>query len=200
MDSQLLRRAAAGIKTIDLENSDLTTIQLTSLLEAILAEEELVLESLNMLYNDLSDVNDQLLAEAVVRIKSAKLCNTRLTTEQIATLLQTILAEKELAVESLDMRANNLREVDGQLLAGAVVRIKSVKLCNTRLTTDQMTTLLQVILAEKDLVIESLDMRGNKSQVAKELKDSVRKKVKIFEVDSDDRAHYDSDYSDDMSS
>ena len=77
------------------------------------------MESLEMSGNNLSEVDDQLLARAVVKIKTVDLYDTRLTTVQATTLLQTILAEEELVMESLYLRSNNLSGVDDQLLARA---------------------------------------------------------------------------------
>ena len=102
------------------------------------------LKELDMKWISLSGVDDQLLARAVVKVKTVSLEGTRQTTVQWTTLLQTILAEKELVMESLDMSHNNLGGVDDQLLARAVVRMKIKDLNNTCLTTVQATTLLPV--------------------------------------------------------
>ena len=53
---------------------------------------------------------------------------SHLSTVQITPLLQAILAEKQLKMESLSLGNNNLQRVDGQLLASALVRIKRVSL------------------------------------------------------------------------
>ena len=107
------------MKTGDLRSIDLTTVQATTLLKTILTEEELVIESLYMSRNNLNEVDDQLLARALVKLKTVGLQYTGLTTVQASTLLQTILTEKELVTESVDLMGNNMNSVDSQLLARA---------------------------------------------------------------------------------
>ena len=111
--------------------------------EELLTGEKIVqLKELEISSNNLSEVDDQLMARAVVRIQTVNLYETRLTTVQVTTLLQTILAEEELVLESLDITGTNLGKIDSQLLARGLVRIKTVNLVYTSLTTVQVTTLL----------------------------------------------------------
>ena len=76
-------------------------------------------------------VNYQLLARSIMRIRTINLARNELSTSQATVLLKTILSEKDLVMESLNMSENNLRHVDDQLLAKSVVRIKTVSLWGT---------------------------------------------------------------------
>ena len=74
------------------------------------------------------------------------------------TLCRTIIEEKNCVkkLECLAMKGVDLSDVNIQLLASAVVRVKSVDISGIDLTTDQAHTLCQTIIEEKDLVLEHL--------------------------------------------
>ena len=100
-----------------------------------MSENELVMESLDLHLCSLDGIDDQLLARAVVRMKTVDLVvRPEISTDQITTLLQAILAENELVMECLEIKENNLSEVDDQLLSMAVARIEMVGLYETNLT------------------------------------------------------------------
>ncbi len=69
---------------------------------------------------------------------------THLKTGQINQLCRSIIEE------SINMHGVDLIDVDSQLLANAVVRIKIVDICSTHLTTDQVNALFRTIIEEKE--------------------------------------------------
>ena len=171
VDSQLLAKAAVRLKKVDISDTCLTTDQANTLCRTIIEEEESVkkLEALNMILGNLSGVDSQLLANAVVRVKSVDISGTHLTTDQVNTLCQNIVVEEESVkkLESLNMIKEDFRDVDTQLLANAVVRVKNVDISNTHLTTDQVNTICRTIIEEEESVkkLGSLNMMNGDSQL-----------------------------------
>ena len=126
------------IKTVKLTESGLTTSQATAIFEAILTEEELDLENISFRENKLGEVESDLLARAVVKIKTVDLNDTELTACQATAIFHAILEEEELDLKNLNIGDNYLDEVDdSELMAGAVVRLKTVDLNYGELTTSQ---------------------------------------------------------------
>ena len=93
-----------------------------------------MLESLSLGTNSLLEVDGQLVASAVARIIGG---NLSLSLAKVVTLVRPILAEKVVVMKSL------LYPVNDQLVQGrAAERMKTVHLCDTQLSTDQVATLL----------------------------------------------------------
>ena len=143
-------------------------------------EEESVkkLESMNMMDVDLSDVDSQLMASAIVRVKSVDMSGTYLTADQVNTLCCRIIEEEESVktLECLNMMDVDLSDVGSQLLASAFVRVKSVDITDTDLTTDQVDTICKMIIEKNCLILEDLTMN---SYVQDKVRDMVKEKVKL---------------------
>merc|ERR1719187_629647 len=86
-------------------------------------------------------VDSQLLAGAVTKIKSVDLGELDLTRSQATAIFQGIQSEVKLELEDLNIRSTYLRETEDDILAGAVLRLKTVNLNGTQLTTSQATAI-----------------------------------------------------------
>ena len=75
---------------------------------------------------DIFLVDSQLLAGAVTKIKSVDLGELDLTRSQATAIFQGILSEVKLELENLNIRSTYLRETEDDILAGAVIRLKTV--------------------------------------------------------------------------
>ena len=124
------------------------------------------------------------MASAVVRVKSVNISGTHLTTNQVNTLWRAVKEEEEdiKKLETLNMSEQvylDLSDVDSQLLANAVVRVKSVDISDIHLTPDQVNTLCRTITEEENLVLEDLVItRVTDMAVQQNVKDWVREKLK----------------------
>ena len=211
VDSQLFAKAIVGVKRVNITNTRLFPDHVNILCRTIIEEEESVkkLETLNISNVDLAFVDkqlaahdvidcydlriieeNQLLAHALVRVKSVDISYTKLRADKVNTLFRTILEEEESVkkLESIKMSGVDLCHVDSKLLANAVVRVKCVNIEHTNLTQNQVDTICQTII-EKDqsLLLEDLRIsqhvdwsRGIGAQVtvSKNVKDRVEDKVK----------------------
>ena len=106
----------------------------------------------------LRSVESRLLARSLVRLRTVDLSNASLTTDQVTGLCQAIVEEKEGAVlEDLNLKNVYLRDVDGGLLAKAVVLLSRVGLASTRMTADQVSRVLTGVTAGNSR-LRTLDM------------------------------------------
>ena len=94
------------------------------------------------------DVDSQLFANAVVRVKNVDISHTSLTTDQTNTLCHIIIEEEESVkkLESINLSDVDLSDVDSQLMASAVVRVKSVDISYTHLKSVQLNSLCRTII------------------------------------------------------
>ena len=147
---------------------------------------------------NLSGTGPDTLAKAVVKMKRVDLWGARLTTDQINVLCDVIVREekwvedihvlcdilfgrvKRLALEHMDLRGVNLGQVDALKLARAIVKMKTVKLSGTHLTTNQLKVLCRTIVCEKNMALKDLRLVGvGLDRVDKDLVDRVRTVVNI---------------------
>ena len=111
------------------------------------------MEDLNVSDNDLGEVVSELMGAVVARIKAVDLTDISLNSSQVTDICHAIqAADEELELEDLcmPMMVDELSQVDNDLLAGAVVRIRDVNMItNSPLSKAQTTTIFHAILAEK---------------------------------------------------
>ena len=130
------------------------------MLRAISESSNLVLRRLNISGNDLSRVEAELVAGAVVRLEEVFLLNTRLTSQQTELVLTRLLSSQSPALRGLYIGDNNLASVSAALLARAVGSLQTVSLDDTNLGSQQVTALLSGIAQCGDTKLRNLDMLG----------------------------------------
>jgi len=153
--AELLANAVSHLQTVNLLYSGLSTEQCIQVLEASLSSESLVDVNLSMV--NLSGVPADLLARAVSRLQTVNLSHTKLTTEQCIQLLEASLSSTSLV--DVDLESINLSGVPAYLLARAVSRLQTVNLRFTRLTTEQCIQVVEASISSKTLV--NVDIWGN---------------------------------------
>ena len=159
VDSELMGGAVARMKTVSLRYTYLKSCQATAIFQAILSQEDLKLENLNVGGNDLGEVNSELMGGAVARIKMVSLRNTSMETSQATAIFQAILSQEDLELEDLNVSDNDLGEVDSELMGAVVARIKAVDLTDISLNSSQVTDICHAIqAADEELELEDLRM------------------------------------------
>lgn len=140
--------------------------QCTAVFSAILTGEDLNLENITISPINLGNVDADLLAGALTRMKTVTLI-ANLTTSQATAFFQAILTQEERQLDNLTIHFNSLEEVDGELLAGAVTRMKTVNLNYTSLTASQTTDICHAIqAADEELELEELTMEMGNNQLS----------------------------------
>jgi len=141
LDPTLLAEVVVKLEEVGLENSKLEPAQVVALCQA-LKQDNCTLKSLELGGNNLSiDIEPSLLASATARLEGVGLSGTRLTTDQLRELLNS-LATDSCKVQYISLEKNNLCEVEPELLTAAVVRRTSADLRLANLLSSQISSIL----------------------------------------------------------
>ena len=168
---ELLSAALVRLVKIDIDfimNSE----QLEALATKIAQEKNMKLEILRLNgNNELDQVSPEVLSRAIIRLKKMpSQCNRgrriimKLSSLQIEFLLKALYESKagEVNLEYLGLGKRSLTDVPPDYLAGAAVKVKTVKFSCCHLTTDQSKALLTRIAASAEKIkTKFLDIRRN---------------------------------------
>jgi len=154
VDSQLLAKAVARLCQVNLGWTRLTSDHTLELCNEILNSETLV--DMNLFRVDLSDVPSYLLALAVSRVKTVKLTNTQLGTDQLVALLEQLMCP-ESRLQNLNLTGLNLSFVDPEFLAVALAGLVSFTLWGAKLTRTQCSRILEKMVDSTSLTSANLD-------------------------------------------
>ena len=157
---QLLSSALVKLERVELCLCRLSRDQVRAVFTRVAECEDLTLRSLSINFSDLTSVPGSILARAVVRLKTVNLWLCRLTTEQVTTLLTTVLHSPHLTLQSLTLNPSDLSSVSAKLLSGAVLRLEEVNLSYTDLTTQHLSQICTDILSAKQLRLRSLQLNS----------------------------------------
>ena len=141
VDPCLLARAVNRLEEMDLFGLDLSIQQWEAILTAT-GKAECKMKILNMNSINLTTVNPKLLASAVNRIGTVRLCETQLTGEQWEAIF-TAIRDGNSKMKELYIPENNFTTVSPSLLASAVNMLEEVNMSgDTELTLEQVEAIL----------------------------------------------------------
>jgi len=176
----IIGQAISRLNTVSLCGTQLTKEQFEAVLEAMLVSE--TLENVDLSYNNLSQVDSELLAKAVCRMVTVDLSDTELTKVQSTAILTKMLSSSSSSsnrLEEIDLDRAQLEDVPEELIAKAVASVKKVSLRNSALTAKQYSALFLQGLGSKTL--ESLRVTGiTLSFDQAELADGLKEQIDIL--------------------
>ena len=105
---------------------------------------------------DLSDLDGNLLAEAVAELEEADLSSTRLTPKQVEAIFAALDTTNKL--KRLDITMNDLSPVDPEVMARVINKLEMVSMLFARLTEQQITRILEQSLVSTSL--KRLELHG----------------------------------------
>ena len=127
-----LSALAAGLHTLDLSHTRLTTGQLQAIFTSIIEANDLKLRKLNLSWNDLSSVSASAVSQAAARLEEVALSYSRLTVSQIQEVLVVVSSSQEhIKLARLDLQGNNISTLSPRILSRAIIRLQA-DLCNIR--------------------------------------------------------------------
>ena len=141
VDLELLAKVVTNLDTLNLTNTKLTQQQIASVITS--ASKGSKLKKLNISENDLSGVDPGLLAKAVVNLETLDIGNTKLTQQQAAVIFSGVCEGSRLNV--LNISDNNLSEVEPELLAKTVIKLKKLDIRYSDITKQQASVILTAI-------------------------------------------------------
>jgi len=151
----------------------ITTLQVTSLLTAILSSN--TLKDVNLSYIDLSQVSTYLLSRAVASLTRANISNSDLSPGQVTSVLKFVL--KSSTLEDLSVEAVSLASCPPELVARAVSRLRSVNLSHCCLSVDHCTAVFKEAKLLRRLEARGVDAMQH---VDKGLVEIAKKRIKIL--------------------
>jgi len=155
VEPELLAIAVNRLEDVDLEFTDLSTEQMTSILSHV--KEDTKIQVLGLGGNDLSSVESGLISTAFTRLVEVDLRLTKLSTDQMTSILSHVMDDTKL--KNVVLYGNDLSSVEPGLLATAVNRLEDVDLRFTELSTEQMNNILSHV--KGDTKLKELWLRGN---------------------------------------
>ena len=110
---------------------------------------------------NISDVDTELLARAVTKLDILEISNTKLTRQQIVTIITAVSDGSKMT--KLDISFNDMSGIDPQILTKAVSKIEHLNVTDANITQQQTAAILTAISEEKivtELYIGSNDLSG----------------------------------------
>jgi len=135
--ADLLASSITGLTKLSIWETHLTTEQAEALLTRMTNTHQLRI--LDISYNDLSEVDPQLLARAVVELEELRLCGTSLTSEQSEALVSA-LNEGDNWLKCLHISYCNLATIDPAQLAKVLSGMQEVAVMYSSLTPLQLNS------------------------------------------------------------
>eukprot|EP00092_Neocalanus_flemingeri_P019210 GFUD01020810.1.p1 GENE.GFUD01020810.1~~GFUD01020810.1.p1 ORF type:complete len:301 (-),score=72.42 GFUD01020810.1:108-905(-) len=125
----------SGISIYSLEEVEehFNFIEATMLLEMV--KNNSTVKELTMTGEDLSTIDEEILFQTVLNLKSVSFVGTHLTTEQLTRIVSAAILSDSL--ESLNLSSNNLSDLSSEQLVTAAERLNVLGLESTSLTQEQ---------------------------------------------------------------
>ena len=102
--------------------------------------------NLRLKNKNVSGVDAELLASAVIKLETLEFSNTKLTQQQIVAILTAVSDGRKMT--KLDISFNDMSGIDTKLLAKAVTKIKKLNITDTNLTQEQAEAILTAVSEE----------------------------------------------------
>ena len=177
VNPELLAKVVTKLQKFFIDSTELTQLQAAAILTAV--SEGSTLTELNIGYNNLSGVDLELLAKVVTNLDTLNLTNTKLTQQQIASVITS--ASKGSKLKKLNISENDLSGVDPGLLAKAVVNLETLDIGNTKLTQQQAAVIFSGVCEGSRLNVLNIS-DNNLSEVEPELLAKTVIKLKKLDI------------------
>ena len=138
VDPELLAKTVTKTKIFNVGDTNLTQQQAEAILTAV-SEAKTVME-LDIAFNNLSGVDEGLLAKAVTNLKTLNVSRSKLTQRQIVTILTSLIKGN-----TLHIGMNDLSRVDPGLLARRVTKLEVLDVQDTELSQHQVFAIIHAV-------------------------------------------------------
>ena len=138
VDPELLAKTVTKTKILNVADTNLTQQQAEAILTAV-SEAKTVME-LDIGFNNLSGVDQGLLAKAVTNLKTLNVNRSKLTQRQIVTILTALIKGN-----TLHIGMNDLSRVDPGLLARRVTKLEVLDVQDTELSQHQVFAIIHAV-------------------------------------------------------
>ena len=163
MSPAVLTQAVSRLEKVQLRFCKLSPSHLKSLLNQMADGKCFKLKHLNLSYNDMCRVPSELLVAAIQRLERVNLGGSALTTEQLHSLFSDLAEGNCSKLKHLDLNNNDMSQIPSELLVAATQRLESVDFIQSRLTTEQLMALYEMVAERmsgslKEIIIIAIDL------------------------------------------
>jgi len=157
----ILASTIARMEKVNLSFTELTTDQLTALLDKIVTQNDVNLKDIEFFSVDLSGTPPRLLGKALGNLECVSLSNTELRFEHIQSFFEEIMGSKNLKDVNLDF--SELFYISKDIFAKSLIQLEKVSLACTVMDIEQLEALFELISKEskiKELDLLDTDLTG----------------------------------------
>jgi len=157
----ILASTIARMEKVNLSFTELTSDQLTALLDKLLTQNDVNLKDIEFFSVDLSGTPPRLLGKALGNLEIVSLSNTELRFEHIQSFFEEIMRSKTLMDVNLDF--SELFYISKDIFAKSLIQLEKVSLACTVMDIEQLEALFELISKEskiKELDLLDTDLTG----------------------------------------
>ena len=157
----ILASTIARMEKVNLSFTELTTDQLTALLDKLVTQNDVNLKDIEFFSVDLSGTPPRLLGKALGNLECVSLSNTELRFEHIQSFFEEIMGSKNLKDVNLDF--SELFYISKDIFAKSLIQLEKVSLACTVMDIEQLEALFELISKEskiKELDLLDTDLTG----------------------------------------
>ena len=149
------------MEKVNLSFTELTTDQLTELLDKLVTQKDVKLHNIELFSVDLSGTPPRLLGKALGNLECVSLSNTELRFEHIQSVFEELMRPKKLKKVNLDF--SEIFHISKDIFAKSLIQLEKVSLACTVMDVEQLETLFELISKEskiKELDLLDTDLTG----------------------------------------
>ena len=129
---------------------------------------------------NLSEVEKDVLARAIVRLENVKFFDNKFSSDQLNELFKAIVKKERITLKSLEFSHCNLDLSSRELLAQAVCRLENVDLVVSQVTSGHSNAIFRQIIRDEALNLKNLTLEGPCNLWDSEMERESSKKLRSY--------------------
>ena len=129
---------------------------------------------------NLSEVEKDVLARAIVRLENVKFFDNKFSSDQLNELFKAIVKKERISLKSLEFSHCNLDLSSRELLAQAVCRLENVDLVVSQVTSGHSNAIFRQIIRDEALNLKNLTLEGPCNLWDSEMERESSKKLRSY--------------------
>ena len=179
ISSSHLAKVVCSLRSWDWVSCHISPQQMAAIVTAIADSPDLSLKSACFNEN-LSEVEKDVLARAVVRLENVKFFDNKFSSDQLNELFKAIVKKERISLKSLEFSHCNLDLSSRELLAQAVCRLENVDLVVSQVTTAHSNAIFRQIIKAEALNLKNLTLEGPCNLWDTEMEKESSKKLRSY--------------------
>ena len=174
-----LAKVVCSLRSWDWISCNIRPDQMVAIVTEIADSPDLRLKSACFNEN-LSEVEKDVLARAVVRLENVKFFDNKFSSDQLNELFKAIVKKERISLKSLEFSHCNLDLSSRELLAQAVCRLENVDLVVSQVTSAHSNAIFRQIIKDEALNLKNLTLEGPCNLWDSEMERESSKKLRSY--------------------